>query len=59
LIPKGTEVAIAIFSLHRNGDIWPEPTKFSPERFLEERGVEAFQYMPFSQGSRNCIGQQV
>ncbi|XP_077889889.1 cytochrome P450 3A9-like [Ictidomys tridecemlineatus] len=33
-IPKGTNVAIPIYSLHQNPTYWPEPEKFYPERFL-------------------------
>lgn len=41
--------------------IYPDPEVFKPERFLEERSMEkqnAFAYIPFSAGPRNCIGQK-
>lgn len=38
-IPKGTVVAIPIYSLHQNPKYWPEPEKFYPERYgASEKG---------------------
>lgn len=54
-------VAAFTAAMARDGDIWPDPEKFVPERWLEKyKGVEADRkaFMPFSAGSRNCIGQQ-
>lgn len=31
-VPKGIELAFAIYALHRDPEIWPEPEKFDPER---------------------------
>jgi len=31
-IPKGMRVVIPIFALHMDPEIWPEPTKFNPDR---------------------------
>ncbi|KAI6238551.1 hypothetical protein M3Y99_00678800 [Aphelenchoides fujianensis] len=38
--------------------IFPNPTHFDPERFLGDREFPANSYVPFSAGSRNCIGQK-
>ncbi|KAJ3648473.1 hypothetical protein Zmor_020274 [Zophobas morio] len=36
LLPKGTHVAMYIYAVHRNPDIYPDPAKFDPDKFLPE-----------------------
>ncbi|XP_037032840.1 cytochrome P450 4V2-like [Bradysia coprophila] len=59
-VPKGTDVWVNYFALHRNPKYWIEPEKFHPERFSTENsaGRHTFAYVPFSAGLRNCIGQR-
>ncbi|XP_030754986.1 cytochrome P450 4C1-like [Sitophilus oryzae] len=58
-IPKGVNAVVNIFSLHRNEQYWSDPLKFDPDRFLPEEIAKrpSYCYMPFSTGSRNCIGK--
>ncbi len=51
----GTAVYICLHLLHRCEDIYPEPLKFRPERFLE-REFSNYEFMPFGRGPRRCIG---
>ncbi|GBM26720.1 putative cytochrome P450 4d14, partial [Araneus ventricosus] len=57
-IPKDTTCAIVTYFLHRDEEVFPDPEKFDPDRFLPEIRVHIpeFAYIPFSGGPRNCIG---
>ena len=58
-IPKGMEVGINVRSIHRNPDTWENPNEYDPLRFHPNNteGRHPFAYIPFSDGQRNCIGQ--
>ncbi|XP_026829554.1 cytochrome P450 4C1-like [Ooceraea biroi] len=60
IVPAGAELFLDIVHLHRNPDVWPNPDKFDPDRFLPDlvQNRHPFAYIPFSAGSRNCIGQR-
>ncbi|MEC4983668.1 MAG: cytochrome P450 [Oscillatoria sp. PMC 1068.18] len=51
----GTVLIGSIYSTHQREDLYPEPHKFKPERFLE-RQYSAYEYLPFGGGARRCIG---
>jgi cytochrome P450 len=51
----GTTVLISIYLTHHREDIYPEPKRFKPERFLE-RQFSPYEYLPFGGGNRLCIG---
>ena len=43
----------------RDPKLFDDPDDFKPERFLIEATAQnAFTYVPFSAGPRNCIGQK-
>jgi cytochrome P450 len=54
-LPKGMMVSVCIYSTHHNPDIYPEPKRFRPERFLE-RQFSQYEYLPFGGGNRRCLG---
>ncbi|GAD94164.1 hypothetical protein AN8309.2 [Paecilomyces variotii No. 5] len=54
-IPPGTSVAMSSVLIHRNSDVFPEPEKFRPERWLENPRLDRY-LVAFSKGSRQCVG---
>lgn len=59
LIPQGQKISIDFNAIHMNPKIWHDPEEFIPERF-EPNGEHdqhtGFTWLPFSNGSRQCIG---
>ncbi|XP_004536188.1 probable cytochrome P450 4ac1 [Ceratitis capitata] len=60
ILPPDTEINIHIFDIMRDERHFPDPLRFDPDRFLPENSVNRhpFAFVPFSAGSRNCIGQK-
>lgn len=58
VIKKGTLTLIPTFAIHNDPDIYPEPSKFDPERFTDENKLKRhpMTFLPFGDGPRNCIG---
>ncbi|GMT21514.1 hypothetical protein PFISCL1PPCAC_12811 [Pristionchus fissidentatus] len=60
LLPRGSTLCISPYLVHRNERIYPNPLVYDPDRFLPEN-VERrhpYDFVPFSAGPRNCIGQK-
>ena len=58
-IPKGVMLTISPDFTHRMPEFWPNPYKFDPERFAEDRRedlVHKYAFMPFGGGAHKCIG---
>jgi cytochrome P450 len=59
-IPGGVSVGMTALAVHWNEDIFPEPHKFIPDRWLGEEGKNNQQYfLAFSAGARGCIGRNI
>jgi cytochrome P450 family 135 len=54
-LPAGVTVAPCIYLVHRRPDVYPDPTAFRPERFLEQP-AGTYTWIPFGGGVRRCIG---
>ncbi|EJY57626.1 AAEL017165-PA [Aedes aegypti] len=60
-VPKGEIIFIDLYNLHRHKEFWgPDPDRYDPERFRPEAVQQRhpFAFLPFSGGSRNCIGHR-
>ncbi len=55
LLPAGASVAPSIYLVHRNPEVYPEPERFRPERFLEQP-AGTYTWIPFGGGVRRCLG---
>ncbi|MGB3191143.1 MAG: cytochrome P450 [Limnoraphis sp.] len=51
----GTVLFPCTYLVHQREDIYPEPKKFKPERFLQ-RQFSPYEFFPFGGGHRRCIG---
>jgi cytochrome P450 family 110 len=54
-LPAGMGVAPAMGIAHFREDVYPEPLRFRPERFLE-RKFTPFEHIAFGGGARRCLG---
>ncbi len=59
MIPEGTTILISPLVIHHNSTIWESPEEYKPQRFQpgNMNAHAPYDYIPFSAGSRNCIGQ--
>lgn len=59
-LPAGMSIIINIISIGRDARYFERPYEFYPDHFAAERvnAREAFAYVPFSAGPRNCIGNE-
>ncbi len=55
-LPQGVMIGCSIYLAHFNPDVWPDPHRFDPERFLGKR-PSPNTYFPFGGGIRRCIGE--
>jgi cytochrome P450 len=57
-LPKGAQVLVMPWTVHRHRKLWDNPEAFLPERFHpgNREKIDRFQYLPFGAGPRTCIG---
>lgn len=60
IIPKDTHVIPLLYAMHMDPEVWDEPEKFVPERFLKDGKVhKPSHFMPFGSGQRMCLGDKL
>ncbi|KAK7995695.1 hypothetical protein PG990_014468 [Apiospora arundinis] len=65
-IPARTPVGMSLMALHRDEAVFPDPTRFRPERWVDDvegdddgrRRLERY-FAPFSRGTRICAGMHL
>ena len=55
-LDPGTILVGSMYLTHQREDLYPEPKKFRPERFLE-RQFSPYEFIPFGGGVRRCVGE--
>lgn len=54
-IPHGMSIMVAIAAIHHNPDVFADPDRFDPQRFLTG-SPSAFEWLPYGGGARRCPG---
>ena len=59
-VPAEIGVHYSSWATHHLPDLYPDPFRFDPDRFLPEReaGLPRGAYVPFGGGSRMCLGKR-
>ncbi|TMV08783.1 cytochrome P450 [Ruegeria sediminis] len=57
-VPKGAQIVLSPWHLHRHERLWDRPDEFDPARWQTENGktCQRDAYVPFSAGPRVCTG---
>ncbi|KAK9779566.1 putative Cytochrome P450 [Seiridium cardinale] len=59
-IPGDTTVSVSAYVAHRDPEVFPNPERFEPERWLGDKGKDLQPYfISFSAGARGCIGRNI
>ncbi|XP_072024455.1 cytochrome P450 2U1-like [Amphiura filiformis] len=60
-IPAGTIVVPNVWAIDHDPDVWPDPWRFDPNRFISEDGgiFREEEVIPFSLGRRVCLGENL
>lgn len=59
-VPKGMHVNLGMYAMHMDPELWKEPEKFNPDRFMpgQKEKIVPGSYAPFSMGPRHCVGMR-
>ncbi|KUI53796.1 Trichodiene oxygenase [Cytospora mali] len=59
VIPRGTPVMQSLYLLQMDPNVFTDPTKFNPQRWLDNPSLKARYFMAFGRGSRMCLGMNL
>jgi cytochrome P450 len=54
-LPQGYSILVSLLQLHRDPNVYPDPERFDPQRFLDEK-PSTYSWVPFGGGTRRCVG---
>ena len=54
-LPQGFSIVIGLGELHMDPAVYPDPERFDPQRFLDDK-PNTFSWVPFGGGTRRCVG---
>lgn len=54
-LPAGTFIVACVHVTHRRPDLYPDPTRFVPTRFVGKK-LDPYEWAPFGGGIRRCLG---
>uniref|UniRef100_A0A3B5MT22 aromatase n=1 Tax=Xiphophorus couchianus TaxID=32473 RepID=A0A3B5MT22_9TELE len=59
-VPQGVICLVSLYGTHHNPEVWTNPHEFDPLRFepTSAQSRSSHDFIPFSSGPRNCIGQK-
>lgn len=58
-VPKNAMLLVNAYFIQRDKNVWENPDKFMPERFLDGEGENASKLFPFGMGRRSCPGENL
>eukprot|EP00924_Labyrinthula_sp_SR-Ha-C_P002718 maker-scaffold_13-augustus-gene-5.52-mRNA-1 protein AED:0.00 eAED:0.00 QI:115/1/1/1/1/1/2/39/488 len=60
-VPKGDEITVSSYVQHHDENVYPNPEKFMPERWLDGKLSESkeFIWFPFGAGTNQCSGRHL
>jgi cytochrome P450 len=54
-LPAGVMVVASMHTTHRRPDLYPDPARFVPDRFVGKK-IGPYEWLPFGGGVRRCLG---
>lgn len=58
-VPKDTYVVYSAWLLHRRPELYDDPLRFDPERWLRGPAPRPFEFVAFHGGPRECLGREM
>lgn len=55
VLSQGDSIIVSISQIHDNPDIYPDPERFDPQRYIGTK-PSTFAWIPFGGGTRRCVG---